>query len=107
MSEKIDEKTLETLHANVHTAAKNFEAQEVERKAVDALIECINDTWEHRGLAGVLSVCTSFVDTAHEVLLLEASPTARKKMGEEVNALMLGLAKEMAKSNAEFKASQK
>ncbi len=92
---------------NVHTAADNFAVVQTGKQAVEALIECIHDTWEHKGLAGVVVLCSNFADTAYNALLLEANPAAQKNMADEVNALALSLKKAVSKSNAKFKASKK
>jgi len=80
MTEKIDEKTLETRHTNVHTEARNFEAQELDRKTVEALIEAIKFAAIGQGLAEVVAVCANFAHAAHSTLRTEASPAALMAM---------------------------
>lgn len=58
----------------MHTAAKNFEAQEVARETVDALIEVIEFTAGSQGLPGVVAVCANFAHAAHSALRGEALP---------------------------------
>ncbi len=92
---------------SVNRAADSLAAMHTGEQTVEALATTLRDSFAHKGLAGVVAVCADFAHAAHSTLRSEATTATLKAVAVEANTLMLGRAKEMAMSNAEFKASEK